>query len=64
MKIVKLKTIKASGKCGCNPPSCPPEMDDCSPTYCLPEAYGEDCNPDMDSDGGCDPVYDDCKDPD
>lgn len=31
--------------------------DVCDPVYCLPDAYGL-CAPDMDSDGGCDPHYD------
>lgn len=29
----------------------------CNPEYCLPDAYGI-CNPECDSDGGCDPHYD------
>lgn len=36
---------------------CDPDDDWCNPVYCLPDAYNL-CNPDMDSDGGCDPHYD------
>ena len=38
--------------------NCDPDDDHiCDPVYCLPDAYNV-CDPEMDSDGGCDPHYD------
>lgn len=45
-----LKKYSLNGKCII-------DCEECAPDYCIPDAYNL-CNPDMDSDGGCDPHYD------
>lgn len=66
MIIKEILTHEKLASQNSNSTTCLPDFFDdmpCDPDYCIPDAYNQ-CNPDMDEAGGCDPYYDDDVDDD